>query len=244
MLPMARKRTDTMISQAADYNHTGIELLTQGRHRQALDMFKEAARLMQRLGNGECGRPDTFSRTTSTYSEEANDDVRMSEESSNAELTHPCHPSSPYPRLDVDGCFMVCTPLEISSSENYDHASAAACVVFNMALTYHLLPVVSSQKLASRRQALSLYEMAYDLALSNLENDLSSRITMVTLLNMALIEKEFGNSQEAERCLVDLSEYIISLEEESSSKEVSNQRHEFLLKATLLLQFPLGAAAA
>jgi len=92
---------------------------------------------------------------------------------------------------------------------------------------------------------MSLYEMAYDLALADLGSEECSHLTMVTLLNMALIEKELGNSREAERCLGDLSEYMISLETtESSSQEASSQRSEFLLKATLLLQSPLGAAAA
>lgn len=230
-----------MMTQAAKYNHRGIELLSKGHSIDALEMFKEATRLLQIAGRRNSESPPCSTRSA-CEDESDRADQEMNDSSTDAES--PCHtPLISFPRIDVDGCFMACTPLEITSSENLV-SSAAAVVIFNMALTYHLLPVTLSQRLAARRHSLSLYEMAYNLALSNIENASSSRLIMVTLLNMALLEKELEDSQEAERCLLDLAEYISALEAESSGHEISSQRNEFLLKATLLLHSPLGAPAA
>jgi tetratricopeptide (TPR) repeat protein len=235
--------TFTMISQAADYNHTGIQLLSQGNLMQALEMFKEATQLLKNAAreNG-IQRCQENSSVTVTRPCQCSSDQESTQDSNGP--SHPPHSAPACPRVDIDGCFMVCSPLEIVSSDNLRVSSAAAIVVFNMALTYHLLPVISCQRLSARRYALSLYEMSYNLALADIESEVCSRLTMVTLLNMALIQKELGDSQEAEQCLVDLSEYITALEAESASEEVSSQRNEFLLKATLLLRSPHGAAAA
>jgi hypothetical protein len=98
------------------------------------------------------------------------------------------------------------------------HTNNAALVLYNMALTYHLLNVPGHQRENVKRHALSLYEMSYNLALQDLGDETSSRIIMVMLNNMAQIELELGNLQEAHCCLDDLKEYIISLEKPSTLK--------------------------
>jgi tetratricopeptide (TPR) repeat protein len=240
-----------MTTQAAYYNHQGIQLLSQGNPVNALGMFKEASRLLQTAGRRNCGiRGESASMQQCMYEHVEDEDVERSQADQEIDnptraIESPCRAPLSFPRIDVDGCFMVCTPLEIPSTSENLLSSAAAIVLFNMALTYHLLPVIASQRLDAQRHALLLYNMAYNLAISDIENETCSRLTIVTLLNMALIEKERGNNEEAERCLFDLTEYVTALETESSGQEiVSRQRNEFLCKATMLLRMSLGAAAA
>ena len=215
----------------------------------AIEMFKEATRLLQIAGRRNCGiHQESFLARSENFEDGEIESSQAHQEMDNHSRTSesPCHAPLSFPRINVDGCFMVCTPLEISHTSENLLSSAAAIVLFNMALTYHLLPVVASQRLDAQRHALSLYNMAYNLVISDIQNETCSRLTMVTLLNMSLIEKELGNSQEADQCLFDLTEYITALDDESSGQETvsTSQRNEFLCKATMLLHTSHGAAAA
>ena len=213
----------------------------------ALDMFKEAVRLLQsavRTNNENGG----IQRSSSTLIRPrpcsiAGAGQEMPQASTSIRPITPCHSPPSFPRIDVDGCFMVCAPIEIASSSPIPTAAAAAVVLFNIALTYHLLRVTSCQRMEATRHALSVYEQAYDLALCSIDHDLSSRVIIVTLTNMALIEREIGNLEEAERCIGDMTEYIMALDAEPSSQQIKTERSEFLHNATLLLA-PHGAAAA
>jgi hypothetical protein len=133
--------------------------------------------------------------------------------------------------------------MEIGHTEELRaYSRACASVVYNMALTFHLFNVPSHQKERTIRHALSLYELSYNIALQDLEDETSSRIISVTLNNMAQIELELGNFQEAQGSFDDLKEYLMSLEEPSSLK-IKIERNQLFLNATMLSN-PKGAPAA
>lgn len=243
----ATDESTTMGDVAAVYNAMGIELLSKGQHVNALGMFKEAARLIQAAGRNS-GR-NSFSSCTSTKgphptpnTQECDYESDDSSSTFNTSATRSCHPTT-CTTLDSKNSFIFCDPMEIGHTDKCQgYTYDAVIVLYNTALTYHLLNVPSHQRENARRHALSLYEMSYNLALHDLGDETSSRIVMVTLNNMAQIEFELGNFQEAHCCLDDLKEYIMSLEKPSSPK-IKIERNRLFLNATLLRNLQ-GAPAA
>jgi hypothetical protein len=261
---LRKEEPPNMGEPAAVYNAMGIESLLKGKKMHALDMFKEAVRLIQTEGRISCRNSASSCTSTyashptpltqeptvkppcmppaSTHTQECDYEMEDSSSTVHTSSTRPC-PLLACTTLDGENCFIFCHQLEIGHTEKFQaYTSDAASVVYNVALTFHLLNVPSHQKERTRRHALSLYEMSHNLALQDLGDETSSRIIMVTLNNMAQIELELGNFQEAQSCLDDLKEYIMSLEEPSSLK-IKIERNQFFLNATLLSN-PQRAPAA
>jgi tetratricopeptide (TPR) repeat protein len=234
---------------AAVYNAIGIKFLLEGNHFHALDMFKEAARLIQT--EGRISRRNAVSCCTSTYAcnptpliakQECDHGMEDSSSTFHTSSTRP-YPMFARTTLDGESCFIFCDPIDIEYTEKLRTcARDSAIVLYNMALTYHLLNVPTHQKERTRRHALLLYELSYNIALQDLDDETSTRIISVTLNNMAQIELELGNFKEAQGCLDDLKEYLMSLKEPSSLK-IKIERNQLFLNATLLGN-PKGAPAA
>ena len=248
------------IAAAACYNNTGIELLSGGHHMDALQMFKEAARLVQssaRRSNShslqarhsetnfntstpptQCSVQTSGNVSMAQQDYRSSDDQEMSDSSPGA---MEALPTACEPPAGAGRCFIFSIPLAIQGDEASSTADAAV-ILYNIALTYHLLSFHNGQKQQARQHALKLYEMSYDMALQDLTNPTMSRVVMITLNNMGQIELERGNFQEACQCLDDLKEYIMALGE-PTSQHVKIERNELLLNATLLRR-PQQAPAA
>ncbi|KAI2499941.1 hypothetical protein MHU86_14562 [Fragilaria crotonensis] len=210
---------------AVHHNNTGIRLLEQGRHEQALAEFKVAAQYLYTI--------------TQDIKEKG---VRCI---ANDESSTVCTPSlNP---IVTDNLFIRSTPVILSLPEEpFDacHCTIeSAAILMNMALTYH----IDSQKPNSMKDALhsamTLYDMAYGLSLRVHEDPRSSHIILTSLNNLGQIHFETGDYTKSELYFNDLSTYVMFLgpAEESNAER---GRRECILNAMVLRNPNTSAAAA
>ena len=91
--------------------------------------------------------------------------------------------------------------------------------------------------------ALTLYEMAYNLGTQVEADESASQIVMASLNNLGYLCREIGDFDRSRALLEDMSVYILSLRE-TDRQDQEHERQEFMLNAMVLRQPPAGAAAA
>jgi len=147
----------------------------------------------------------------------------------------------------VEGSFLCDCPIVMQRHPN--NRTSATCtlesatILYNMGLTYHLNFIRVTESLEhALSNALTLYEMAYNLGMQIPNSVRSSQIVMASLNNLGQLHHELGDFGRSRFFLEELSSYIMSLEN-PPQHEIALERHEFMLNV-MVLREPQGAPAA
>lgn len=157
------------------------------------------------------------------------------------------HPKNEDSRRD-DDFFLYHNAISVSHSKAgtlppSNCALASATVIFNMALAYHLGSPLPHNLCPSLYNALTLYDMAYSVAMRVEKEYGSQRVICAALNNLGHLHHELGRYGTSRGYLDNLSSYIVSLGTHGSDNESQSEQRRFLLNAMFLLK-PRGAPAA
>ena len=232
---------------AVDCNNLGADFLRAGHRNEAIEAFREVAKLIQPLSgviHFEAARKEASPAAVSP-SEARRVFFKLKERVQRLNLlllsTQRCAPL--LEKLDYNRSSMMFTaPMKISNLLNCGPESytiLSATLLYNLALTFQLNGTEKSLRKSAR-----LFQRAYSLACyaEDGNNPYLEKLRMVSLNNSGHIHHQLGNYQAAKQHLASLFEFVLSLPTSLSSEDMS-ERQAVLCNA-LLLQEPNIAAAA
>jgi hypothetical protein len=175
---------------AIAHNNMGVSLLEQGLNDQALLRFKAAAHIMFMTSQQTKGRlrSGEFSGFTACVP------ILRTIPSCNAHF------------VQNTAIRMHCSNETVTT-----YTVESAMILTNMALCFHATGKESDFSVESMRNALILYEMAYNLGIQSSHDPRSHQIILTSLNNLGQIHNEIGNYETSELYLEDLSSYCSHL---------------------------------
>jgi hypothetical protein len=232
------------MNAAIECNNVGVSLLGMGLIVESLDAFKAAAQILFPVSQSFHTAPSSPVEAAIQQMPPLPD--TMKEEDDNTTVQHvkatlSLAEESAVPKNDLatDDSFMCVDPLTLAFLEGEPTSCTmeSAIIVMNMGLAYHLY---GSEPCLI--QALSLFDMAFDISHLLVDDLRSEKVAMASLNNAAHIQHFFGNYLCSRHYLNILQDYICSLPETSNQMK-KKARDCFMLNATLLEE-PKTARAA
>jgi len=230
------------LAAAIQYNNIGVTLLESGHHEVGLEVFRGSAELMYTATNAR----NHVSSQTNTASE----DEKIMQVKAKLQLTHITSLTKAKKidsQIEID-CFLYHTGIRLTPPPSegqpiYSCALVSATVLFNMALAYHLGSPQPHQICPSLHNALTLYDMAYNVATRVGTQPESQLVICASLNNLGQLHHELGQYSTSRKNLDNLSSYIVSLDPHAADNKSIIERRQFLLNA-MMLHKPRGAPAA
>jgi len=220
-----------LFNASIECNNLGVLLLNAGDVENALDSFMTAAKLMHPVSKQVQSIPAEQEISSEPGFEIPDGIRRIAQESANA--------------IDVNGkrhnenVFVSADPVRLGLAQRLPDVCTfeSAVVVYNMAIAYHMKGTIPCL-----HRAVSLFDMAFKLCSSLVDNPTAITVSMGSLNNAGQIYHSVGEYATSRRYLDALRVYIMKLPiaiDETTMKE----RHQFLLNA-VLLRPPTRAGAA
>lgn len=202
------------MNTAINHNNKGVKCLQQGHYAEALLELKKSAQQMY----------STTQEMKKKMSTGGDEEMQQSETLCE---TQRCV-------ITTGNSFIRSTALTMSSAEEPASQCTveSAVVLMNMALCYHLDNATLMSLPEALENAMTLYKMAYSLALQVMKEDARAHdIVLTSLNNLGQLHHEMGNFDKSKLYLEDLSAYVVYL---SDGGERIMDSHEFMLNAMIL----------
>jgi len=220
-----------LFNASIECNNLGVVLLNAGDVENALDSFMTAAKLMHPVSK----QVQSFSmgqRISSEPGFEIPDGIRrIAQESAMSIIANGKRPN--------ENIFVTADAVRLDLAQRLpdDCTFESAVVVYNMAIAYHMKGTIHCL-----HRAVSLFDMAFKLCCSLVDNPKAITVSMGSLNNAGQIYHSVGEYLASRRYLNTLRVYILKLPiavDTTSMKE----RHQFLLNAVLLRPPTMASAA-
>lgn len=209
----------TATTTASHLNNEGVNLIEAGLYQEAIACFSKGLSIAKEVLASQADEEDD---------EDGPDDAdSMDISSDSASQTPSCHfhkiqeqeaMNSCDTKEEVysDGPFLFRSPIFIPSSQANDVASfkyyvkCSFILLYNLALTHHLSALEGSNTTKRLRKALSLYELAYTIQMTE-DIQLTVLQTMAIVNNLGLVHTALKNEAKATQCFQHLLSTIMFL---------------------------------